>query len=283
MIKIVTDTAADINLTQAKEMGIGLVPLRVSFNDSHPYDQMADETFERFYELLDECKDVPTTSQPSPADYLPIFNQAREDGDSVIVVTISSGISGTYQSALIAKEMSGYENIHVINSYSASMGEKLLVDYAIKMVSEGKDLDEIVETLTDASHRIKLIACLDTLKYLRKGGRIPRSAEIIGYALGIKPLITVNKEGTVSMAGKARGHAGAIANMIKIVEENPNFDPETPIYYGFTQNPVPCTNFRKIMQNKFGKMDYQQHSIGPIIGTHVGPNAVLLVYLEAKV
>lgn len=281
MIKIITDTASDITPSQALDMNVQLVHLRVMFKDI-AYEPAQDDNFDTFYTLLQTSKDLPTTSQPSPADFLQHFTQAKEDGDEVIAILLSGALSGTVQAAEIAKELSDNENVYIINSKNAAIGQRLLVEYAVKLRDEGKTAAEIAFLVEDATRRVVLFAALDTLKYLRKGGRIPKSAEILGTVMGIKPIITLDENGAVVMAGKARGHAGAMAALIKLMDAKRDFSPEAPVYFGYTQQPIPCRNLRKLACARYHlhDADTRQYPVGPVIGTHVGPGAVAVAYLQ---
>lgn len=279
MIRIITDTASDITLRQAAGLDVDMVSLRVQFGDV-PYEQLADENFEQFYKMLEESKELPVTSQPAPADYLNLFAKAKAAGDDVIVVTLSSGLSGTYQTACLAAEMADYERIYVVDSLSALTGQRMLVEHAARLRDEGRGAGEIYAILNDMSHRIVVFGALNTLKNLRKGGRIPKTAEVIGAVMGIKPLIYVKEDGAVGMAGKARGSAGAIAAMVKLVEKNHDFDPTVPVYFAYTSKDTLCRNFRKLCVSHFKLKNTEMYPAGASIGTHVGPDAFAVTYLS---
>lgn len=278
MIRIVTDTAADIPLAEANSLAVELVKLNVNFGDM-PFDVLAEDAFDVFYRLLESSKELPTTSQPAPTDYLQIFQSAKEAGDEVVVITLSSKLSGTLQSATIAKQMADYEPIYIIDSKQAAMGQRLLVEYAARLRDSGKTAAQIAGVIGDAAGRVCLFAALDTLKYLRRGGRIPRSAEVVGTLMGIRPLITVNSEGSVSMAGKARGHAGAVTGMVKLMDAHTNFDDAAPVYFGYTAQDQYCRNFAKLAAARYRLKNTPIVPVGPVVGTHVGPNAFAVAYL----
>lgn len=278
MIQIVTDTASDISAAEARQLGVDVVKLSVMFGDT-PYDQMQDENFDTFYQMLDTCKELPVTSQPSPDAFLTVFKAAKEAGNEVIAILLSSKLSGTVQSAFIAREMSGHENsIHVIDSGQAITGQRLLVEYAVRLRDEGKSAGEIVAIIREAGTRIRLFGALNTLKYLRKGGRIPATAEMIGTVMGIKPLVKL-EDGQIQMAGKARGHAGAVTNMVKLVEECPRFDDTAPVYFGYTDTPKQLVAFRQLCVQRYNLNNTVTCPIGSVIGTHVGPGAFAITCL----
>lgn len=278
MIHIITDTGSDLTLAQAAAMDVELVPMSVSFGE-HPYDQLADEHFSLFYKQLTEEKALPVTSQPSPGDFLARFLPAVEAGDSVVAILLSSRLSGTMQSALIAREMADSSDIYIIDSQQAAVGQRLLVEHAVALRAKGLTASEIAAVVTEMSGRVRLYAALDTLKYLRKGGRIPRSTEVLGTALGIKPIIQL-AAGPIVMAGKARGHAGAVTSLVKLVEQHRNFDPLTPVYFAYTASEAMGGNFRKLACAHFKLKNTVIYPVGATIGTHIGPGAIALAYLE---
>lgn len=277
MIRIVTDSASDITPRQAMEMDVQLVSLSVGF-EHVIYDAQADESYELFYKLLGTEKDLPKTSQPTPAEYLAIFSDAKENGDDVICITLTATLSGTWQVATLAAEMAEYDRVYVLDSHNATLGQRLMVEYAVKLREEGKSAAEIMAVLTEARERVVLYAALDTLKYLRKGGRIPKSMEMLGTVMGIKPVITL-KDGHVVMAAKARGHAGIMASMVKLVEQGAAVDPACPVYFGYTYVDDDCRKYRKLIKARYKMEDTHTYSVGPVIGTHIGPGAFAIMYL----
>ena len=278
MIKIVTDTAADITQTQAQAMDVTVVSLGILFGDV-PYYQLQDENFELFYRLLESAKNLPVTSQPAPDAFLNEYKEAKENGDDVIVITISGQLSGTIQSANIAKEISGYDKIHIIDSKQAAIGQRLLVEQAVKLRDEGMLAADIANELENMAQRVVLFAALDTLKYLRKGGRIPKSAELLGTVMGIKPLITL-VDGAIVMAGKARGGAGALASMVRLVTESGRIDNACSVYFGYTGDDGHCLRFRKLIIAKLKSKNTKIFPVGGTIGTHVGTGAFAIAFLK---
>ena len=161
MLRIVTDSASDITLEEAKEQGVELVSLSIHFEDGiHP--QTCREDYDSFYERLQKAKKLPKTSQPPPESFLSVYEEAREKGDEVLVLTLSSGLSGAYQSALIAKDMSGYDKIRVVDTQVAISAQRLLVDQAVQMREEGNRLDEIAEKIKSLSEKIRICGVVDT-------------------------------------------------------------------------------------------------------------------------
>ena len=276
MIRIVVDSSSDFTMEEIKEKNLSLVPLTVHI-DGNNY--IEGENLERteFYELLKTCQEFPKTSQPSPEAFLNVFNNAKEAGDSVICILLSSSLSGTCQSAHLAKSMAEYDDIYIIDSLSATTGIQLLANYAVKLVEEGLDIHTIVEKVEDAKSRIKIFAALDTLEYLYKGGRLSKASAAIGTLARLKPIITVNAEGCIDVVGKAIGKQKAMSG---IIEHLTAFEPD-PAFPVTTLYSFDADNCQKL-EDKLLKNNVQaasRTSIGAIIGAHVGPGAFGVVYI----
>ena len=175
MVRIITDSAADFEPQELEKHDITCVPMQISFDDNE-YKENENLTKEQFYELLENCENFPKTSQPTPYDFEVLLEEFMENGDECIIITISSALSGTYQNAFLVKNMLDYENCYVLDSLNATAGQRLLVDYAVKLRDEGKTVKEIFEELEILKTKIKLYACVDTLEYLHKGGRLSKTA-----------------------------------------------------------------------------------------------------------
>ena len=280
MTKIITDTAADITLAQAQAMDITIVPLGIFFGDI-AYHQLQDEKFDLFYKMLETNEALPVTSQPSPESFLSEFLSAKEQGEDVVVITISGILSGTIQSATVAKEISEYENIYIIDSKQAAIGERLLVEWAVRLRGEGKTAREIAQVLNQMIPRITLFGTLDTLKYLQKGGRIPKSTALIGSVIGIKPMITL-VDGAIVPVGKARGHAGARTAMLRLMQESVEIDHTCPVYFGYSDSDTNCARFHALAAENMDIGAAQLYPIGGTIGTHVGPGVSAVVFLRKE-
>ncbi|WP_304819402.1 DegV family protein, partial [uncultured Clostridium sp.] len=182
MIKIITDSTSDIDIEYAKTLKIEIVPLKVII-DGKDYKDRIDLQPSNFYELLEKSSVLPTTSQPSPQDFLDLYEDAKNQGDSIIVITLSSQVSGTYQSACIAKDLADYNNIYVIDSFNATQGLRLIVEKAVKLRNEGKSVQEIVNIIEEYKHRVHILAVVDTLEYFYKGGRLSKTSATMGTLL----------------------------------------------------------------------------------------------------
>lgn len=277
MIKIITDSTADIDLEYAKELNIDIIPLKVII-DGKEYKDRVDLQPDQFYKLLAESSVLPTTSQPSPQEFLNFYEEAQKNGDSVIVMTLPSTISGTYQSANIAKDLAEYDDIYVIDSFNTTQALRLLVLKAIALREQGEDAKEIVQALEDYKHRIRIIAFVDTLEYLYKGGRLSKTAATAGTLLKFKPIIGL-KEGNLEMFAKARGTQKATAKIIDLIHEDGEIDLNEPICIGYTGNDDGLNKFEETLRQEFGFGDVLHGCVGPVIGTHAGPGARLIAYI----
>lgn len=275
MIQIVTDSASDITLKQAEEMNIQIVPLTILFEDG-VCPQETDEDFQIFYEKLIKENGLPKTSQPTPNKYLEIFRLAKEVGDEVLVITLSGGLSGTVQSAKLAKDLAEYERIEIIDSKQAILTQRMLVEYAVKLRDEGKTLDEITALVLKQREKLTVFGMLDTLTYLKKGGRIPASMALLGNLLRIKPVIIL-KDSVLEQLGKARGRKDGLKMLCAQMEEA-EIDLSFPVYFGYTLDPEPTKQFQMEMEQKFQLKNTKLYPVGGVIGTHVGPNCVAVAF-----
>lgn len=278
MIKIVTDSAADFEPRELKEKNIEVVPLSVIFGEKE-YKENIDLSKEEFYELLKKEKDMPRTSQPSPQDYLDLIDEARENGDDIIIVTISSGLSGTYQSVAATKELSGYDRCYVVDSLNGTGGERMIVEYAVRLRDEGVSAKKIVEKISALRERVVLYTVMDTLEYLHRGGRISGTVYKIGSIAHIKPIMHVSKEGKAEIPAKAMGTSKGIDFVVRHVEKDMP-DEDFPFYIMFTENRKNGEILRERLE-KIGVFVPKERIIpvGAVIGTHIGPGACAVVYI----
>ena len=278
MVTIVTDSAADFEPWELEKKNIKCVPLSVIFGETE-YKENIDITKERFFELLKTEKEMPRTSQPSPQDYLDLIEEARKNDDDIIIVTISSGLSGTYQSVVATKELSGYERCYVVDSLNGTGGERMVVEYAVKLRDEGIPAKEIVEKITALRERVVLYTVMDTLEYLHRGGRISSTVYKIGSLAHIKPIMHVSKEGKAEIPAKTMGTSKGIDFVVKHVEKEMP-DEDFPFYVMFTENRKNGEILRERLE-KIGVFVPEERIIpvGAVIGTHIGPGACAVVYI----
>lgn len=278
-IQIITDSGADYTTEELERRNVKRVSMAVTFGEDTYLDGV-DLTKENFYDTLLEGTHYPKTSQPAPGAFLECFEAAKEAGDTVIAVLISGALSGTVQSAALAKEMTEYDNIYIIDSLSATLGMRLLVDTAAAMREKGASAEEIVCRLENLKHRLRLFAGLDTLEYLYKGGRISKTAASIGNLANLKPVITITGEGSVSLCGKQIGMRRVYKSILKLMEDHQP-DPDYPVYYLYSYDKKNCAAFLHTLEkNGFDMSEPKIRGIGPTIGAHIGPGAFGIVYIE---
>ena len=270
MIKILIDSSADLTSTEIKAKNVTMIPIQITINDKNYLDGV-DLDHDTFYDLLTTSTEFPKTSQPSPQEFLEAFEKVKEDGDELICILLSSALSGTFQSAQLAKNIVGYDKIYLIDSLSAVSAIRILCDKALEMINDGAKSLEIITTLNELKGRIKIYAALNTLDYLSKGGRISKAAATIGELTKIKPIITVNDEGKVEIAGKRLGINKSIS-YIKEKIDSFTIDQNYPIYplYSFGEENLNKLQ-QKLVENNYKLANSIQ--VGPTIGAHLGPEA----------
>ena len=277
MIKVLIDSASDITQEEAEKKGIYMIPLEVRFGEDVYLDGV-NLLPQQFLEKLVESNELPKTSQINEYRWTEQFEQLTADGSQVIVITISSKLSGTYNSAKMAAKKFPHQ-VFVIDSLSAATGERVLCDYALRLIAEGKAASEIAEELETKKKKLQVIAVVDTLKYLRKGGRISTLTAFAGELLSIKPVISVIN-GEVKLVGKAMGSKKSNNLLMQLVEKVGGIDFEMP--YGLIFSGYRDEYLRKYLEDSASL--WQEHvadmknipvyMYGSTIGTHVGPNAL---------
>ena len=277
MIRILIESSSDYTLADAKKDNLDFVPITVMLNEES-YLGGVNLEHDAFYEKLMETKEFPKTAQPSPQDFLTVFEDAKEKGDDVICILLSSALSGTCQSAHLAKNIADYDRIHIIDSLTAIAAIRMLANYATKLVSEGASVEEIVEKVEEKKSKVKILAAVDTLEYLARGGRLSRTAAAIGELANLKPIMTINTEGSLEVIGKVLGRIKAV-NYILNQLENKTVDTDFPMYGIYSYG---LENVEKL-QKKLEKGGYTvnaHYQLGAVIGAHVGPGAFGVVFVE---
>ncbi len=272
------DSATDFTEQQAKKLGLLFMPLSVTIDGKEYLDGV--ELFaDEFYKMLESCKSMPQTSLINEFRWNEAFEKATSDGSELIVITISSKLSGTYQSAIEAsKNFNG--KVFVVDSMSAASGEGILAKYALKLLSEGKNAQQICDELNEKKNKICIFAVIDTLKYLKKGGRISATSALIGTTLSIKPIVSII-DGEVKMVGKVMGNKKGNQALIKMVGENGGIDYKMPWSYLWSGSDK--SNIEKFIidsNNLINGREYSLCVLGSIIGTHAGPGAVGLAFFR---
>lgn len=279
MIRIITDSAADFEPEELERLDITCIPLKVLFGDTE-YEENVNLSKTRFYELLLASQEFPQTSQASPQILIDLFESAKENGDDAIYITISSALSGTYQSAVMTQNMVECHRCHVIDSRNATGGQRMLVEYAVKLRDEGKTAQQIVAGVEALRERIVLLACIDTLEYLYKGGRISHTVYAIGNLAQIKPIISLDPEGSIAIPSKVMGMRKGMDHLCKQLESRKPSG-EFPLYVMYTNNrSVAETLAEKLRAQGYEVPDERIIGVGAAIGAHIGPDACGLVYVE---
>ena len=279
MIRILTDSASDILPAEAEQLGVTVIPLNVTLEDGTVLRDSVDMTPSAYYEILAGCRKLPTTSQPSPELFENFFLEAAAAGDEVIGIFLSHALSGTYQCAKLAADMANVDNVLFVDSGHVCLSEALLVRLAVQLRDSGKTAGQIAAILEHAKEHLHLVAAIDDLKYLRKGGRLPAAVAVAGGMLGIKPLITI-QDGKVAMAGKARGLPGAYVALFKKVEEMGGINPAFPAMAGYTVSPREVTPIQTYLRDNLQQEDLLVRQIGCVIGTHAGPGAFGIAFFD---
>jgi len=279
-IRIVTDSAAD--LAPDHEQGLYVLPITVRFGEETYLDGLT-ISHQQFFEKLIESDRLPSTSLPSPGDFAAQYRAAQEAGEQVLVITISSKLSGTYQSALVAAEDFPGQ-VAVVDSLNATIGQQLLLRHALQLRQQGLSLTELAQALCAARQEIHLVALLDTLEYLQKGGRISKTAAVLGGALGIKPVVSV-EQGEIQLLGKARGSRSGNNYLIREIQKAGGVDFSRPYCLGYSG--LSDQLLQKYIQDsrELWAQETAQLpicSIGATIGTHVGPGAIAVAFFAKE-
>lgn len=279
MVRIITDSAADFEPQELTEKGIICIPLTVVVGETE-YQENINLTKAGFYELMAGSETLPKTAQASPQVLLDLFDQAREAGDEAIYITLSSALSGTYQTAQSMRQMAEYDGAFVVDSRNATGGQRLVVEYAVKLRNEGKSAAEIVEKVEAFRDKIVLFACINTMENLYKGGRISQTTYALGNLAQIKPIITVDTEGKVAIPAKAMGLRKGMDLLCKKLTTQPR-DNAFPLYVMYTDDRSVAETLAKKLETQ-GSMIPPENiiQVGAAIGTHIGAAACGLVYVE---
>lgn len=281
-VRIIIDSASDLTKTQADSFGAMYLPLKAIFGEEEYLDGVT-LSHEQFYEKLIETDCMPTTSQIPPIEYEELYKQVRTAGDTAVVITLSSKLSGCFQSANIARD--GYEDcIWLIDSENVSLGEQILVQYAFHLRDEGKDAAEIAAALEQHKKDVRVVALFDTLEYLKRGGRISNTAAIAGTLLSIKPVIAIER-GEVVILGKARGSKNGNNMLREEIKKAGGVDFTMP--YRLAYSGLDDTMLQKyIVDNDSLWKEHAKElpitTIGSTIGTHAGPGAIAVSFFATK-
>ena len=279
-VKIIVDSTADLRPEIAEKVGI--VPLSVQFGEK-TYVSGVDITSRQFYEMLVESDTLPTTSQPAPYLFESEFEKAVQEGHEVVCLTCAGKLSGTNQSANIAAaEFDG--KVHVVDSCTIAIGLAVLVEYAVALAEKGLSAEEIVLNLLGKRKKIKLLALVDTLEYLKKGGRVSSTVALAGGLLNIKPVISVNG-GEIRLVGKARGSRQGNNLLVQEIQKAGGVNFDMPVMLGYTG--LSDALLQKYIQDSASLWEGHTENlpvsiVGSVVGTHVGPGAVAVAFFAAE-
>ncbi len=276
-VKIIVDSTTDL-LPSIREQ-VTVVPLTVCFGQEEFTDGVT-ISHEQFYEKLVECDVLPTTSQASPAAFIRVLSETLAPGDSALILTLSSELSGTYQSAVIAA--GEFEEVFVVDSSSVAIGTGILTEYALECVKKGMSAKEIAEEIERKKKDVCVIAMLDTLEYLKKGGRISSTAAFAGGILNIKPVVNI-ENGRINILGKARGSKQGNNLLIQEIQKAGGIDFKLPILLGYTGlTDVLLQKYikdsRLLWEDAAESLRYT--SIGSVVGTHTGPGVIAAAFFR---
>lgn len=275
--RIIVDSTTDL-MPEVKGR-VSVVPLTVHFGDEEYIDGVTID-HKSFYEKLVETDVHPTTSQATPAAFMAEYEKVRAAGDSAVVITLSAKLSGTYQSAVISA--ADFENIYVVDSASATIGAAVLTELALRYLDEGLEAKEIAARLEEEKKRILIVALLDTLEYLKRGGRISKTVAFAGAVLNIKPVIAVS-DGEIMVLGKARGSKMGNNLLEQEIEKAGGVDFSAPVLLGYTG--LSDLLLRKYIEDsrrlwEEGLDEVRFTTIGSVIGTHAGPGAIAVAFFK---
>ena len=277
-VKLICDSACDMTQQEARELGVIILPLKTTI-DGVEYQDGVTITTEEFYAKLETCKDLPTTSQLSPAEFAELLGPIVAAGDEAVVITLAGKLSGTVQSATIAAEDVG-GSVFVVDSGNATIGENILLRYAVRLRDQGLTGREITENLEQAKKRICLLARVDTLEYLMRGGRLSKTAAFAGTLLNIKPVIS-GADGEIHVLGKARGSKQSDNMLTEFIVKAGGIDFSMPVMLAYSGTDDALLkgyieNSRALWEGHLNDLPITM--IGSTISTHAGPGAIAVAF-----
>ena len=272
VVKIVTDSSADLPDQLIQELGITVIPLYVRFGEE-VYRDRVDISEDEFYRRLEHDPVHPVTIQPGPQDFLELYKKLTEDADGIVSIHISGKLSGTCNSALMGKDMmeTGCP-IEVVDSYAVSMGLGLMVIVAAQAAKAGESLEEVVAAATQAIPKMHLLALFDTLEYLQKGGRIGKAKALLGSILNVKPVLTL-KDGEVVPAGQVRTRAKGTEKLVEFVKSVEDIQDLAVVH---STTPDEAQALAERIGSLFDREKIKMSRLGPVLGVHMGPGVLIV-------
>ena len=279
MVRIITDSAADFEPHELEQLNVTCIPLSVMLGETE-YQENVNLSKDQFFALLAETGASPKTAQPSPTYLMEAFEETKKAGDEAVYISLSSALSGTYQSAVMTREDADSDSLFVLDSKNATGGQRLLVEYAVRLRDEGKSAAQIVEAVEAIRDKIVLYACIDTLEYLYRGGRISHTVYKLGTMAQVKPVIRVTEEGAIEVPAKAMGMRKGMDLLCKRIElQKPS--PEHNLYVMYTADrTIGQTLAKKVRDLGYDVPEERIVQVGAGIGSHIGPNACGIVYVS---
>lgn len=276
MIRIITDSSSELDPELATQLQVDVIPIHISFGETEYLDRQT-LSVSAFYQKLEQTEKLPTTSQITPFQFYQVFQPYVEAGDEIVGIFLSSQLSGTFQSAQAAKESLQSDQIYLVDSLNAALGQHLLVQIAVRLRDQGRSARQIAQQLETLRHKVRLFACVKTMKYLVMGGRVPAAVGKIGGILGITPLIAV-VDGKVEAAGKVRGHKAAHRWMQQQLEKEPA-DAQYPVVFSHSVNLQGRDEMIETLDSFLPNQDYLYCDLGSTVGAHIGPGAIGFAYI----
>ncbi len=278
MVRIITDSAADFEPRELEQLGIFCIPIKVMLNEQE-YEENVNLSKDQFFELLASTGATPKTSQPALSILMNALEEAKQAGDEAVYITLSSALSGTYQSAVMTNEDVGGAEHYILDSRNATGGQRLLVEHAVKLRDQGKSAKEIVEAVSVLRDKIVLYACIDTLEYLYRGGRISHTVYKLGTMAQVKPIIRVSEEGGIEVPAKAMGMRKGMDFLCKRFDvQKPGGDETLYVMYTADRT-IGQALAKKVRELGYDVPEERIIQVGAGIGSHIGPNACGIVYI----
>ena len=277
MIRIITDSLCDLTMDYAKELNIDILPLTVRFGEND-YKCGIDLTNEAFYDKLANDSNNPTTAAVNPYEFEEIFQKYIDAGDEIVAIIFSKYMSATFQSASIAAENVKSDHLHLIDCENGAMGQTLLIQTAVSMRDEGKSATEIADAIRNLLPKTMTYIVVDSLEYLKRGGRISKSAALIGGLMKLHPVLQVVADGAKPV-DKVKGKKSAIAWLINKLQEAPA-DTNYKLVIGHSNAPERAEALKEQFREAGITNEIFITCIGPVVGTHIGPNCLGIGYIE---
>jgi DegV family protein with EDD domain len=276
VVRIVTDSTADLSPAQQSQMGITVVPLNVHFGDQVFRDRV-DISGAEFFRRLKASSQMPRTSQPSVGVFEDSFRQLLKGGDEVVAVVLSAKVSGTYNSALMAAQAVDSDRIEIVDSQSASMTEGFMALEAARLAQQGAGRKEVAEHARSLIPKGRILVAVDTLTYLERGGRIGKAQALLGSLLNVKPIITL-RDGEVHPLGRARSRAQALDRLVEMLRKDGKVSHLAVMHGGAAAE---AEQLRNRVAPDYPDLEVTITETGPVLGTHTGPGVIGFTYLVA--